>query len=443
MDPAFRYSQIIKIAYPIFITLLVQNLIQVINTAFLGHVGEVELGASAIAGIIYIVIFTLAFGFSVGSQILIGRRNGEQNYHQIGEIVVYGALFLLAIAMSLFLFVRTSSRWFLHPILSSPDILEASITYLDWRIFGIFFASINVMFRAFYVGITFTRILTVNALLMASVNIVLDYLLIFGNGGFPEMGLAGAALASVIAEATSVLFFVLYTFFAIDLHKYGFATIRSGIRKVIRNILNVSMSLMLQYLIQLGTWLIFFLTIEKMGEQSLAASNIVRSIFILFAVPIFALSTTTNTLVSNAIGAGRTDDVMPLIWRVVKISLALASLFMLPLSLFPDTAIGIYTSNPELISAARSSLFVIVAALPVMAFGNILFSSVSGTGNTDVALWLEIGVMFIYLSYLWLLVNVLNAPLAICWTAEIVYPGVIFLFSYIYMRSNRWKNRKI
>ena len=440
---SYSYRQIINVAYPIFITLLVQNLIQVINTAFLGHVGEVELGASAIAGIIYIVVFTLAFGFSTGSQILIGRRNGEQNYKQIGEIVVYGALFLLVIASGTFLLIRTYSRELLLPMLSSSAILDAAVTYLNWRIFGIFFACTNVMFRAFYVGTTSTGILSINAAIMALVNIVLDYALIFGNWGFPEMGLAGAALASVSAEGVSVLFFILYTFFTVDLKKYGFTSLSSKGRKVIRNILNVSLSLMLQYLLAMGTWLIFFLTIEKMGEQPLAASNIIRSIYILFAVPVFALSTTTNTLVSNTIGAGNSHEVMPLIWKIVRGALALALLFMVVLLIFPNAALGIYTSDQNLISSAHSSLMVIVATLPAMAFGNVFFSAVSGTGNTRTALWIEIGIVLIYLSYIWLLVNCFKASLAVCWSAETIYAGALFLFSFFYMKSNRWKGRII
>ena len=441
---SYTYAQITKVAYPIFITLLVQNLIQVINTVFLGHVGELELGASAIAGIFYIVIFTLAFGFSTGSQILIGRRNGEQNYHQIGEIVVYGAIFLLGMALALFLFVRTSSRWFLSPVLSSPDILEASITYLNWRIFGIFFACINVMFRAFYVGTTSTRILSINALLMACTNILFDYLLIFGHGGFPQMGLAGAALASVIAEGVSVLFFITYTCLTVDLKKYGFHALKqNGGWRVIQGILNVSLSLMLQYLIQMGTWLIFFLAIEKMGELPLAASNIVRSIYILFAVPVFALSTTTNTLISNTIGAGNSHEVMPLIWKVVRAALCLALVFVLILILFPGAAINLYTSDPNLMAACRSSLLVIVATLPIMAFGNVIFSSISGTGNTRTALWIEVGVMLVYLTYIWVLVNLFQASLAACWSAETLYAGALFFFSYFYMKSGKWKNRKI
>ena len=440
---SYSYRQIIKVAYPIFITLLVQNLIQVTDTAFLGRVGEVELGASAIAGIFYIVIFTLAFGFSTGSQIVIGRRNGEQNYQQIGEIVVYGALFLLLLASGLFLFIRFFSKPALSVLLSSKAVLDAAGTYLQWRIWGIFFACVNVMFRAFYVGTTATRILSVNALIMACTNILFDYLLIFGHGGLPAMGLAGAALASVISEGVSVLFFIIYTSLTIDLKKYGFNSLHTKGYKVVGNVLKVSLSLMLQQMIALGTWLFFFLAIEKMGEQSLAASNIVRSIYILFAIPVFSLSTTTNTLVSNTIGAGKAHEVMPLIWKIVRIALIMALLFMPVLLLCPKLALSIYTSDPNLIAASCSSLMVVAATLPIMAFGNLFFSSVSGTGNTRTALWIEIGIMVLYLSYIWILVNVAKASLSVCWTSEAIYAGGIFLFSFIYMRSGRWRNRTI
>lgn len=77
---------------------------------------------------------------------------------------------------------------------------------MNWRIFGFFFAFVNVMFRALYIGITRTKVLTLNAIVMAMVNVVLDYALIFGHFGLPALGLKGAAIASVIAEASSLVF---------------------------------------------------------------------------------------------------------------------------------------------------------------------------------------------------------------------------------------------
>ena len=185
MKTTYSYAQIGKIAYPIFLTMLIQNMIQVINTAFLGHVGEIELGASAIGGIYYIAIFTVAFGFSTGAQILIGRRNGEGKFNQIGEIFLFGTAFLWILVLFVFCFTRLSSASILSKMLHSPNVLKASVEYLDWRIFGLFFASVNVMFRAFFVGIIRTKVLTFNAISMALTNVFFDYVLIFGNWGFP------------------------------------------------------------------------------------------------------------------------------------------------------------------------------------------------------------------------------------------------------------------
>ena len=440
---SYSYSQIWKVAYPILLTLLVQNLIQVINTAFLGRVGEVELGASAIAGIYYIAVFMLAFGFSTGSQILIGRRNGEKNFDKIGEIVVFGAVFLWIIALLIFLFTRTCSASILERVLSSQNILEASIDYLDWRILGLFFATTNVMFRAFFVGITRTKVLTVNAILMALTNVLLDYLLIFGNWGFPKMGIGGAALASVISEAVSVIFFLVYTFRVVDLKKYGFVGITWKNLRVIKSILDLSLSLMIQYFISLSTWLIFFLMIERMGETTLAASNIIRSFYMIISIPVFALASTANTLVSNTIGAGKQKEVIALIWKISRLAFAIVAVFVIFLALFPKLALSIYTTNPELIQASLPSLYVILLVALMIAIANIFFQSVSGTGNTRSALLIEITTLALYCIWMWFVVVHLQASLAVCWTTELVYALFIGLLSFIYFKKGNWMNKKI
>ncbi len=439
----YSYSQIWKVAYPILLTLLVQNLIQVIGTAFLGRVGEVELGASAIAGIFYITVFMLAFGFSTGSQILIGRRNGEQNYDKIGEIVVHGCLFLLLLATFMFFLTRSMSGTILGGLITSPHVLEAALDYLDWRIYGLFFSCINVMFRAFYVGITKTKVLSLNAILMALTNVIFDYLLIFGNGGFPKMGIAGAAISPVISEAVSVLFFIIYTGSVINLKKYGFRGIRIKNLQVVKNILNVSLSLMIQYFLSLGTWLFFFLAIEHMGETPLAISNVIRSLYMIISIPIFALGATANTLVSNTIGSGRKEEVIPLIWKIARMSLFIMGWMITVILLFPTAVLSIYTSDMELVNASAPSLYVILGALPVVAVSSVFFNSVSGTGNTRTALVIEVVTLSVYILYMWFVTSYLHAPLSVCWTTELVYWGGILVWSFIYMKKGNWQNRKI
>ena len=164
----------------------------------------------------------MAFGFSIGAQILIARRNGEGNYKEIGPTFLSWAYnFLLAMAVILFTFSIVFSPYILKNIISSPHIYDAAESYIHWRVYGFFFSFIMVMFRAFFVGTTQTKTLTLNSIVMVLSNVVFNYILIFGKFGFPQLGIAGAAIGSSLAEMVSVIFFIIYTWKRIDCRKYA------------------------------------------------------------------------------------------------------------------------------------------------------------------------------------------------------------------------------
>ena len=329
-----------NVSYPIFLSLLAQNVINVTDPAFLCRGGEVELGASAMGGLYYICAFTIAFGFSTGSQIVIGRRNGEGRYDQIGPVMIQGVFFLLSLAAILFLFSRFFAGDVMRVLISSDAILNATEEFLDWRVFGFFFSFVNVMFRALFIGITRTKVLTLNAVLMAMTNVLLDYLLIFGHAGFPKMGIQGAAIASVIAEAVSILFFVVYTRLTVDIRKYALNQIRSFDFGLLKRVLDISVFTMLQYFLSIATWFMFFIAVEHLGQRELAVANIVRSIYVVMLIPVNSLATTTNTFVSNSIGAGAINQVIPTIWKICKLSLGIMVVFAAIVSLMPGWVVS-------------------------------------------------------------------------------------------------------
>lgn len=439
----YSKKNIIKVSYPIFLGLLAQNIINVTDTAFLGHVGEVELGASAIGGLYYICFFTLAFGFSIGAQILMSRRNGEGNYRKIGDILSQGSLFTLLMAFCLLAVSLVTARPFMRLMLSSETILEASVAFFSVRVWGLLFSFVNTMFRAFYVSITRTKVLTLNAIVMAVINVVLDYAFIFGKFGLPEMGLEGAALASVMAEAGSLAFFFIYTRKTVDCGKYGLRLSFKMDMSVIRSILGVSVFMMLQQFIPLATWFVFFLAIEHLGQTQLAIANVVRSIYILMLIPVQALSTTVNTLVSNAIGAGHIDKVMGIISRIMKISLVFAIICAVAVTGFPELLLSIYTESASLIEAAVPSVWVVAAALVVASVSNIYFNGISGTGNTKPALVIELSCQVLYAAYIIFSCMVMKWPVAACFGCEIIYYFTLFIISIMYLKFYDWKKVKI
>jgi putative MATE family efflux protein len=437
------YKTIWKIAYPIILSLLAQNVINVIDTAFMGRVGEVELGAAAIAGIFYIVLYMVGFGFSTGAQILMARRNGEGKIKEIGSIMDHSIYVMLAIGIFLFVTIRFFSPAMLRPFIESDEIFNASVIYLQYRIYGVFFAFFSVLSRAFFVGITRTRLLIVSAVIMASVNVVFDYILIFGHLGFPAMGIGGAAIASVIAEGASALFFLIYILNMSDRRNYNLFRFPKFDMQIIKKTFDVSVFIMLQYIFSLASWFIFFMIIEKMGERSLAISNIIRSMYMVLMIPVWAFSVTTNTLVSNIIGRGQPHLVIPIIKRITGFTFISVILTLIPLLFIPGLIIRVYTPDASLIADSIPSVYVIFGAVLMFALTQNMFSGVSGTGNTHDALLIEIFTLLIYLFATWFIGIYLNQAIAVVWFCEYVYFTGLGLFSYFYLKSGRWKLKSI
>lgn len=436
-------KNIYRITYPVFMTLLVQNVINVTDTAFLGRVGEVALGASAIAGVFYLAIFIIGFGFSQGAQIIIGRRNGEGNFSQVGPIFNNGMFFMVLLSALILILSLLFSRDLMQFLVSSDAVFEASIEYLDWRMWGILFAFINVMFRGLFVGVTNTSVLTSSAIITAVTNVVLDYLLIFGVAGFPEMGIAGAALASVIAEVVTTVYLFIYTFKHQDFKKYELFQFKRIDFRMIRQTLDVSVFMMFQYFISISTWFLFFIFIERMGERPLAATNIGRSLYVMLMIPGSALSTTVNTLISNLIGAGRQSEVLPFINKMIGLVLLLVMPLMTITFFFPEIFARIYTEDVGLIQASIPVMKVVSIAMLFCAVGNIIFFSVSGTGNTRTALIIEIVTLFFYLGYLYLTAIILTQPVEVVWMSEFVYWSILGIVGYTYLKKGNWQKKVI
>ena len=159
----YSNKEIWRVTYPILLGLLAQNIINVTDTAFLGHVGEVALGAAAMGGLLYICVYTVAFGFSIGSQILIARRNGEGNYRDVGPVMMQGSMFSFLMAVVLAVVMYIFAGPLIRMLITSDTIYEATYQFFTWRIWGFLFAFLNVMFRAFYIGITNTKVLTLSS----------------------------------------------------------------------------------------------------------------------------------------------------------------------------------------------------------------------------------------------------------------------------------------
>lgn len=439
----YSYRYIWKVAFPILVSLIMEQLLGMTDTAFLGRVGEVELAASAIAGVYCLAIFVSGLGFGIGAQIIIARRNGEGNYAETGNIFWHGVYFLSGLAVAVILLSELFSPWILGHLIKSEAIAHAAMEYVRWRLAGFIFAFITVMFRSFYIGTTQTRTLTLNSIVMVLSNVFFNWVLVFGKFGLPPLGIAGTAIGTTLAELVSLVFFVIYTVTKTDCRKYGLDRKIDFRWKKLRDILSISVWTMVQNFFSVSTWFIFFLFIEHLGERSLAISNLIRSISGILWVFVAAFGSTCSSLVSNLIGEGHQDSVPRLIGKIIRTAYVPVILLAVIIAIFPKATIGIYTDMPDLASASVPSLYVLCFSYLFTCPALICFNAISGTGNTRTAFGLEMTVLLIYIIFCLTVIMHLKADVAVCWLSEVVYGFSMLLISGYYLRSGKWKGTAV
>ncbi|WP_279210141.1 MATE family efflux transporter [Bacteroides nordii] len=432
----FTYKQIWLINFPVMMSLLMEQLINLTDTIFLGHVGEVELGASALAGMYYIAIYMLGFGFSLGLQVMIARRNGEGNLQKTGETFWQGMFFLITLSILTFTFSKLFSPTLLRTVISSDQIYLAVIQYISWRDYSFLSVFPILAYRAFYVGTTKTRVLTINSILLVTTNTLLNYLLIFGVGGFPRLGIAGAAIASSVAEAVALIYLVTYTYFKVDKKKYGWRC--SFNFPLLRQLFQLSSWTMIRSFFCIAPWFLFFIAIEHLGERQLAAGNVVRSVSVILFVIVNSFATTGISLVSNLIGAGQTESVMPVCWKTVKLSYAVGTPFILVAILMSNQILGIYTNSKEVVETAIPPFLLMLSTYFLATPAYTYCNAIIGTGKTKTAFVFQMITITIYLGYLYGLASC-ELPLVIYWTAEQLYVLLLLGLALNYLKKGSWK----
>lgn len=443
MEIKNTYSRIIGIAYPIILGHLAENVINITDTIFVGRLGDAPLGAVGLGSLYYYTFVLIALGLAMGAQILIGRRNGEKDYHGIGRLMDTSIATFAVIAVLLFITLKLFSPLLLHWLVKSEQVYQLTLQYVSIRSNGILFIALSVVFRAFYIGITKTKVIVWITLIMAIVNVIFNQLLIFGYAGFPAMGIRGSATASLIAEFTAITGYIIYTFFRKGNEKYGLFRFNRIDKDAAVSILKVGFPVMLQSWISVASWFLFFMFIERMGERALGVSTIIKNVYLIMMLPVWGFSSAANALVSNAMGRQRPAEVPFIVRRVITISLSLIILLACVNIFFPEYILGIYTNRPEVIQQAGASLRIVSFAAIIYSMGGVMFNAVSGTGATKISLRIELVTLSVYIIYTLITGWIYQVPLYVFWAAEIVYMSAMLAGSYLYLRSGKWMSIRL
>ena len=435
-----KYTSLLRVSMPLMVSGFIQSVVLLTDSAFLSRYSTLAFDAVGNAGLLFITCFMILVGFGDGTQIILARRIGEKKTEQLAHVFTTALLIQSMIAIVLFTILFFIAPNWLVSISEQQDIASLQGDFLSIRSFAFFPSCIFLIVQAYFLAKGKTWPVLFSAILTALSNVLLDYSLIFGNFGLPEMGVKGAALASTCSDLIGMtsmgILFVLDREFR--LFKLKTFSILSA-----KNILKISSPLMLQGSIALGTWTLFFIMLEQRGVFELTVSQNIRSIYFLAFVPIWGFAGTTKTYVSQYLGSGKTE-LIPQLQRRIQL---LTTLFLIVTFhgavLYPELLVS--WINPEETYIEKSASILRLISLSIILYGliSVYYQTIQGSGNTFYSMCIELSTVVIYVSACHLFINIFSFDIYWIWTVEYIYFGVIGIMSILYLRNSNWKLKSI
>ena len=439
-----RSRAVIHLAYPVALGMLSITLLSVVDTAMLGRLGAVPLAAAGISGVGYFaIVFSLA-GIGIGVQTFTSRRYGEGNYAQCGNVLNAGLLLALIGGIP---FV-VASAWIagvVSPLLSNdPGVVSLGETYLRYRFLAAISLFLNQVYGGFFNGIGDTKRQMTSAILITGANILLDYILIFGHAGLPRMGIAGAAIASVIATGIGSVYYIAVSLSHFYRDRYKPYHHLSLALPWFAPILRLSLPVMGQRFISNGSFFALFSIVSRIGTLELAASNVIRSIYGLSIMPAIGIGIAAATLVGQNLGASQPKEAEQYAWEAAKLGAYLMGGIGLLFIAYPKAIFSIYTSDLAVIALGRLPLIMLGVVQTFAGVALVIGRALQGAGNTRYVMLAELFVCsLLYLPFAYLLGLRLRLGIVGAWSGEFIYWLTLALLMSWKFHQGTWKKIRV
>lgn len=432
------YGDILRFATPLMIGSMTTALNTLIDTLFIGQLGTAQLAAVPLAAVTYFVGWVLLSGILRNAIAFIGRAFGAKEYHKIGVILAHYQLLALLGLPLLGLF---SQSWPLFSAIATLDPVVDGYAwlYLKIRIWDVVFSLLLLLYSSFYQSLGNSRFPMLVAISVLLVNVILDYGLIFGNLGMPALGVAGSALATVLAQAFGALIIVLSSFLSATRTQFGLRIFTPLDFSLLKKILWIGIPESLGSCAVVLAWQGLFLIVGRLGEVALAANNIGVQVVHLLFLPGFAVGTAAASYMGRFLGANRPDIARVTTYRTLKLGMIYMGVLGIPLWFFGES-IARWFSADEAVIYQAGLLFKVMALYQIFdAMGMILRSALGGAGDTFVPMLLlvgcAVGIMFPVAT---LLSRMLVPGLVGAWLGAFAYVVALATMMMYRYRSDKW-----
>lgn len=436
-----RIRKLGGLALPVVAGMASQNVLNLIDTAMVGSLGDAALAAVGTASFANFVAVALLMGLSSAVQAMASRRKGEGNLSE-AAVPLNGALLvtvMVGLPLSAILIALAPG---IFPLLNpSPAVAAIGVPYLTARLVSIAAIGTNFAFRGFWNGINKPGFYLRALLVMHVLNIALNWVLIYGNLGAPALGALGAGIASATATYVGAGYYIyLGLRHARD---YGFfrkLPKRSTLLTLVRTAIPTSIQ---QVLFSAG-FLTLFWIIGQIGTSETAAAHVLMSLTLVAILPGIGLGLAGGALVGQALGRGHPDDAKRWGWDTVRVAaIVLAAIGLIMLAL-PDLILSVFLHDPATVTLARTPLQIFGASIGLDAVGLVLIQALLGAGASRQAMILSVASQWgVFLPLAYLAGPLLNLGLIGIWSALVVQRVLQALGATLLWQRGSWTRIRV
>ncbi|MCH7770465.1 MAG: MATE family efflux transporter [Bacteroidetes bacterium] len=435
------YKKILKVALPAIAGLSSQMVVSLVDTAMVGRLDEATYALAAM-GIGVLATWALISFFSslaTGIHVIVSRKFGRADY--IGCGITLNNSLLIALVIGII--VAAVGVFFANPIAhlfaSDPIVGDYASDYIFYRFLGIPFFLISVSYRGFFFGISKTKIFMISGVITNLLNIIFNYILIYGELGFPRMGLAGAGLGSTFATVFDPMFYLFIILLPSYRKRYkNFKNLKIK-TNIISAIFKISLPVSFQNVFILIGFLSFISIIGLIGTVEQAATQAIISTLFISFLPCFGFGIAVQTLVGNNLGAGKYNLAKIYGFETAKVATVYTVILGIIFMSIPQYVLLIVTNNQSIIEMAKPALRVAGFTQLFYGVGVVLANGLQAAGRTMYVMKSEVIanlLIFVPLSYF--LGVYLGLGFTWAWVALPVYILAYSTMMYIKFNSGNW-----
>lgn len=431
-----RSREVLALALPIIAAMTSQNVLNLVDTGMVAHLGPATLAGVGLASFLNFMAVAFITGLSSAVQAMAARRVGEGKHDETAIPLNGGILLSAALGIPLAALLIWQAPNILHLLNDDPEVVAAGTTYLQLRLLSIVAIGVNFSFRGYWSAIKLARLYMFTLVGMHSFNIALNYCLIFGKFGFPEMGVTGAGMGTSISIFVgTVTYFVLGWRHA---RPAGFLARRPS-REQFKNLLRLGLPSSIQQLFFAAGFTVLFWIVGQVGTRELAVANVLINISLVAVLPGVGFGLAAATLAGQALGRCDPVDAHRWAWDVCKVASVLLTFIGLPMLLFPRGILGLFLQDPGLIDLGAFPLRLIGAGIIIDGVGLVLMHALFGVGAARLVMGVSVGLQWLlFLPMAYFLGPVWGLGLSSIWLAMTAYRGVQSLVLASVWQRRRW-----